>query len=92
MILRPGEQDTDVHHDDDEHTAKDPITETTSTQPEQSLTAFLSTDDVTIPTEKVGCIFVTSHLQQLLEDYPQSSDKHDFLDVYHMLSILDKYL
>ena len=35
------------------------VTETTSTQPEQSFTAFLLTHDVTIPTEKVGCIFVT---------------------------------
>ena len=43
-------------------------------------------------TEKVGCILVTSHLQQFLEEYPPSSDKHAFLDVYHMLSLLDKYL
>ena len=27
------------------------VTETTSTQPEQSLTAFLPTNDITIPTE-----------------------------------------
>ena len=37
-------------------------------------------------------MFVTSHLQQFLEDYPPSSDKHAFLDLYHMLSLLDKYL
>ena len=53
---------------------------------------FLPTDDITIPTEKVGCTLVTSHLQQFLEEYPPSSDKHAFLDVYHMLSLLDKYL
>ena len=40
----------------------------------------------------VGCILVTSHLQQFLEDYPPSSDRQAFLDVYHMLSLLDKYL
>ena len=45
-----------------------------------------------MPTKKVGCILVTSHLQQFLEDYPPSSDKQAFLDVYHMLSLLDKYL
>ena len=45
-----------------------------------------------MPTEKVGSILVTSHLQQFLEDYPPSSDKHAFLDVYHMVSLLDKYL
>ena len=45
-----------------------------------------------MPTEKVGCIFVTSHLQQFLEEYPPPSDKQAFLDVYHMLSLLDKCL
>ena len=53
---------------------------------------LLPTDDVIMPTEKVGCILVTSHLQQFLEDYPPSSDKQAFLDVCHMLSLLDKYL
>ena len=43
-------------------------------------------------TEKIGCILVTSHLWQFLEDYPPSSDKQAFLNVYHMLSILNKYL
>ena len=28
----------------------------------------------------------------ILEDYPPSSDKQAFLDVYHMLSLLDNYL
>ena len=45
-----------------------------------------------MPTEKVGCILVTSHLKQFLENYFSSSDKQAFLDVYHMLSLLDKYL
>ena len=45
-----------------------------------------------MPTEKVGCILVTSHLRQFLEDYPPSSDEQAFLDIYHMLSLLDKYL
>ena len=45
-----------------------------------------------MPTKKVGCTLVTSHLKQFLEDYPPSSDKQAFLDIYHMLSLLDKYL
>ena len=49
-------------------------------------------DDVIMLTKKVGCILVTSHLQQFLEDYPPSSDKQAFSDIYHMLSLLDKYL
>ena len=83
---------TEVLHDDDDCTAIDSIAEGTSIQPEKSLTALLPTDDVTIPTEKVGCIFVTRHLQQFLEEYLPPSDKQAFLDVYHMLSLLDKYL
>ena len=49
-------------------------------------------DEVIVPTKKVGCILVTSHLRQFLEDYPPSSDKQAFLDTYHMLLLLDKYL
>ena len=45
-----------------------------------------------MPTEKVGCISVTSHLKQFIQDYPLSSEKQVFLDIYHMLSLLDKYL
>ena len=86
------EQDKDIHHDNNDCTANDSITEGTSTQLEQSLTELLPTNDITIPTEKVGCRFVTRHLQQFLEQYPPPSDKQAFLDVYHMLSLLDKYL
>ena len=45
-----------------------------------------------MPTEKVGHILVTSHLRQFLENYHSSSEKQAFLDIYHMLSLLDKYL
>ena len=48
-------------------------------------------DEVIMPTKKVGCILVTSHLQQFLEDYPPPSEKQAFLDIYHMLSS-DRYL
>ena len=68
------EQNAAVYQDDDEHSAENAAIEPTSTQSDQSLTAFLPTDDVTMPTEKVGCILVTSHLQQFLEDYSPVSD------------------
>ena len=86
------EQDAAVHQDDDEHSAKNTVVEPTSTQSDQPLTVFLPTNNVTMPNEQVGCTLVTCHLQQFLEDYPPSSDKHAFLNVYHMLSLLDKYL
>ena len=44
-----------------------------------------------MPTKKVGCTLVTSHLKQFLEDYPLPSEKQVF-HIYHMLSLLDKYL
>ena len=50
------------------------------------------TDDVIMPTRKVGCTLVTSYLKQFLEDYPPHSDKQAYLNIYHMLSLLDKYL
>ena len=64
----------------------------TTIQPEKPITELFPTDDVTTPNEKVGCIFVTRHLQQFLEGYAPSSDKQAFLDIYHMLSLLDKCL
>ena len=71
LLREHAEQDTEVHQDDeDEQSAKDTVAEVTSTQSEQPLPVFLPTDEVIIPTEKVGCISVTSHLQQFLEDYP----------------------
>ena len=83
------EQEMVIHQDGDEHSAKNIVVEPTS-KSDQPLTVFLPTDDITMLTEKVGCILVTSHLQQFLENYHPSSDKHAFLDVYHMLSLLDK--
>ena len=59
---------------------------------EQLCTTLTCADEVMMPTKKVGCILVTSHLEQFLEDYPLPSDKQVFLDIYHMLSLLDKYL
>ena len=75
-----------------QHLMKDTFKETTPTQSEQLHALPTSTDEVRMPTKKVGCILVTSHLKQFLEDYPSSSEKQVFFDIYHMLSLLDKYL
>ena len=66
--------------------------ETILTQSDRPHTLFTSTEEVRMPTKKVGCMLVTSHLKQFLENYPSSSDNQAFLDVYHMLSLLNKYL
>ena len=84
--------DTDVFHNDYDQTAIDTIADGMAIQLEKPVTKLFPTDDVTIPNEKVGCVLVTTHLQQFLEEYPPLSDKQAFLDIYHMLSLLDKYL
>ena len=93
----PMEQDTLVHNIDvsqDEYnsTAIDIIADSMTIQMGKPVTEPFTTDDVTIPNGKVGCIFVTTCLQQYIEEYLPSSDTQAFLDIYHMLSLLDRYL
>ena len=93
----PEEQDTlvydpDVSQDEYYSTAIDVTADSTTIQMGKTVIKPFTTDDVTIPNEKVGCIFVTIHLQKYLEEYVPSSDKQAFLDIYHMLSLLDRYL
>ena len=54
-------------------------------------TAFVS-DDVHIPTEKVGCLQVTSQLQQFLNHFPPESKEKAFEQMYQILQVLDAYL
>ena len=55
------------------------------------MTAFIS-DQVQIPTEKVGCLQVTSQLQEFLDQYPPKSKEKAFEHIYKILQVLDKYL
>ena len=54
-------------------------------------TAFIS-DDVCVPTEKVGCLQVTSQLQEFLNHFPPESKEKAFEQIYHILQVLDAYL
>ena len=54
-------------------------------------TAFIS-DQVCIPTEKVGCLQVTSQLQEFLDHFPPKSIEKAFKHIYQILQVLDKYL
>ena len=54
-------------------------------------TAFIS-DDVRIPTEKVGCLQVTSQLQEFLNHFPSESKEKAFEQIYQILQMLDAYL
>ena len=81
-----------AQHCDGKHTVEDTTEETTIVQSQLSHISTTSMDKISMPTEKVGCILVTSQLKQFLKDYSLSSDKQAFLDIYNMLSLLDKYL
>ena len=53
--------------------------------------AFIS-NDVHIPTEKVGCLQVTSQLQEFLNHFPPESIEKAFEQIYQILQVLDTYL
>ena len=54
-------------------------------------TTFVS-DDIHIPTEKVGCLQVTSQLQEFLNHFPPESKEKAFEQIYQILQVLDTYL
>ena len=54
-------------------------------------TAFIS-DLVQILTEQVGCLQVTSQLQEFLDQYPPKSTEKAFELICQILQVLDKYL
>ena len=54
-------------------------------------TTFIS-DDVRIPTEKVGCLQVTSKLQEFLNHFPPESKEKALEQIYQILQVLDEYL
>ena len=54
-------------------------------------TTFVS-DDIRIPTEKVGCFQVTSQLQEFLNHFPPESKEKAFEQIYEILQVLDAYL
>ena len=54
-------------------------------------TAFIS-DNVHVPTKKVGCLQVTSKLQEFLNHLPPESKEKAFEQIYKILQVLDAYL
>ena len=54
-------------------------------------TTFIS-DDVHVPTEKVGCLQVTSQLQEFLNHFPPESKEKAFEQIYQILQMLNAYL
>ena len=92
MTSEDTEPVVNAQHCDGKYTVEDTTEKTTTVQSQLLHILPTSMDKINMPTEKVGCILVTSHLKQYLKDYPPSSDKQAILDIYNILSFLDKYL
>ena len=54
-------------------------------------TTFVSVN-VRIPTEKVGCLQVTTQLKEFLNHFPPESREKAFEQIYEILQVLDAYL
>ena len=95
--IDPADQDTLVFDSDESEEGRFNTTvDTTSddsaiTMGKPVTTAFIS-DLVQISTEQVGCLQVTSQLQEFLDQYPPKSTEKAFEHIYQILQVLDKYL
>ena len=87
IAYTPEESDDDPFDMAIDDTSKDP----TIVMGKPVTTAFVSVD-VRIPTEKVGCLQVTSQLKEFLKHYPPESREKAFEQIYQILQMLDAYL
>ena len=87
MAYNPEELEEEPFNMAIDDTSKDP----TIVMGKPVTTAFVS-DDICIPTEKVGCLQVTSKLQQFLHHFPPESKEKAFEEIYKILQVLDAYL
>ena len=87
IAYAPEESDEEPFNTAIDDTSEDP----TIVMGKPVTTAFIS-DDVRIPTEKVGCLQVTSQLQEFLNHFRPESKEKAFEQIYKILQALDAYL
>ena len=87
LVFTPKESEEEPSNTAIDNTSDD----STIVMGKQVTTAFIS-DQVHIPTKKVGCLQVTSHLQEFLNHFPQKSIEKALEQIYQILQLLDKYL
>ena len=87
VVFTPDESEEEPFNTAIDDTSDDP----TIVMGKPITTAFVS-DDVCIPTEKVGCLQVTSQLQEFLNHFPPESKEKAFEQIYQILQVLDAYL
>ena len=74
------------------NTAVDTTSDDSAITMGKPVTTALISDLIQVPTEQVGCLQVTSQLQEFLDQYPPKSTKKAFEHIYQILQVLDKYL
>ena len=87
IAYTPDESDNEPFNMAIDDTSEDP----TIVMGKPVTTAFVSVD-VHIPTEKVGCLQVTSQLQEFFKHFPPESKEKAFEQIYKILQALDAYL
>ena len=87
VVFTPDESEEEPFNTAIDDTSDDP----TIVMGKPVTTAFVS-DDICIPTEKVGCLQVTSQLQEFLNHFPPESTEKAFEQIYQILQVLDAYL
>ena len=87
VVFTPDESEEEPFNTAIDDTSNDP----TIVMGKPVTTAFVS-DDVHIPTEKVGCLQVTSQLQEFLNHFLPESKEKAFEQIYQILQVLDAYL
>ena len=87
IAYTPEESDDDPFNTAIDDTSEDP----TIVMGKPVTTAFVSVD-IHVPTEKVGCLQVTSQLKEFLKHYPPESREKAFEQIYQILQMLDAYL
>ena len=87
VVFTPDESDEEPFNTAIGNTSDDP----TIVMGKPVTTAFIS-DDIHVPTKKVGCLQVTSQLQEFLNHFPPESIEKAFEQIYKILQVLDAYL
>ena len=87
VVFAPDESEEEPFNTTIDNTSDDP----TIVMGKPVTTAFVS-NDVRIPTEKVGCLQVTSQLQEFLNHFLTESIEKAFERIYQILQVLDAYL
>ena len=93
----PADQDTLVFTSDESdeepfNTAIDNTSDNSTIIMGKPVTPALISNQVHIPTEKVGCLQVTSQLQEFLNYFQSKSVEKAFKQIYQILQVLDQYL